>query len=128
MSRVRATALTRCVEGLESGVEVVRLEGELDADRSAELGEQLFRLAHRGRWKVVLDFLRVSHVDYRGLKPLVTRAELFRQAGGDIRIAGLSAYLGAIFRVAGAWQRFEIFPTTVEAEASFVSRHKGAVC
>ena len=48
---------------------------------------------HRGMRQVVLDFTDVSHLDYRGVKPLLARAEAFRRAGGDVKLSGLSPYL-----------------------------------
>jgi anti-anti-sigma regulatory factor len=58
-------------------------------------------------------------LDYRGVRPLASRADLFRQAGGDIKLCGLSPYLRAIFRAAGARDAFEEFPSAEEAHVAF---------
>ena len=98
------------------------LEGELGERELFEVGEKLFRLAHLGcRW-VVLDFSDVAHVDYRGVRPLMARRALFREAGGDIKLSGLSPYLRAIFRAAGAHGAFEVYPKARDARVAIEAR------
>jgi anti-sigma B factor antagonist len=98
---------------------VLRCEGEMEEQALAHLGDELFRLAHRGIRKVVLDLSGVDHVDYRGLKPLAARARLLRSAGGDLKLCGLSSYLSAILRAAGVEDDFEMYRNAEEAKASF---------
>ncbi|MGQ0504216.1 MAG: STAS domain-containing protein [Myxococcaceae bacterium] len=100
-------------------VQTVTLDGELTSSVLYDLQEELFRLAHRGQFHVVLDFSNVSHVDYRGVRPLISRAELFRRAGGDVKLASLSSYLQAIFRAAGAHSAFELYDSPHEAALAF---------
>lgn len=97
----------------------VRLEGELTLDELRRVGEEVFRLATRGLRNVVLDFTQVSHLDYRGLRPLVARAEMLRAAGGNVVACGLSGYLVHIFRAAGAHEAFEFYADPDNARASF---------
>ncbi|MGC4122890.1 MAG: STAS domain-containing protein [Myxococcales bacterium] len=93
----------------------------------AHLGEELFRLAHRGVNRVVVDLSGVDHVDYRGLKAMASRARLLKGAGGGIKLAGLSPYLGAIFRAAGVEEEFEMYRTAEEAKLAFASQPALAV-
>ncbi len=87
----------------------------------SELSRQFDRLERASVVRYVLDFTDVSHLDYRTVRPLVERAERARQLGGDLKLAGLSPYLMAIFRVAGAHTSFECFKDPIEAGASFNS-------
>lgn len=103
----------------QSRVVTLFLEGELGQNDLQQIGQELFRIAHRGQRQVVLDLTDVSHLDYRGVKPLAARAELFRQAGGDIKICGASPYVAAIFRAAGVGSAFEFFNTLNDARAAF---------
>ncbi|WP_224245326.1 STAS domain-containing protein [Hyalangium gracile] len=100
-------------------VETLMLEGELGEQALAQVCEELAGRLHRGVRQVVVDFSEVAHLDYRGVKPLMARAEAFRRAGGDIKLAGLSPYLAAIFRAAGAHDRFEMYPHMNDARAAF---------
>lgn len=95
------------------------LEGELGEEELTAVGHELFRLMHRGRKRVVLDLTDVSHVDYRGIRALTARADLFRRSAGDIKLCGLSPYLKAVFRAGGAHQTFEFYETALQAQAAF---------
>jgi anti-sigma B factor antagonist len=101
------------------------LEGEIGKDELPQLADMLFRMAHRGVTRIVIDFGGVTHFDFRGVKPLVQRAELFRAAGGDIKLSGLSSYLHAIFRSAGGAGAFDFFPEIDHAVAAFSARARG---
>jgi anti-sigma B factor antagonist len=103
----------------EAEVTTLILEGELGLREMAQVGEELFRLAHRGRRRIVLDLSDVNHVDFRALRPLVARANLLRRAGGDIKVCGLSGYVAHIFRAAGAHDAFEFFVHPDNARAAF---------
>jgi anti-anti-sigma factor len=100
-------------------VESLMLEGELSEQDLLQLCEELTRKLHRGVRQVVLDFADVGHLNYRGVKPLMARAEAFRRAGGDLKLSGLSPYLAAIFRAAGAHAAFEMYPHMNDARAAF---------
>ena len=100
-------------------VETLMLEGELSEQDLLQLCDDLTRKLHRGVRQVVLDFADVGHLNYRGVKPLMARAEAFRRTGGDLKLSGLSPYLAAIFRAAGAHDRFEMYPHMNDARAAF---------
>jgi anti-sigma B factor antagonist len=100
-------------------VETLMLEGELDVAALDQVCQELTRKLQLGVRQVVVDFSEVAHLDYRGVRPLMARAEVFRRAGGDIKLSGLSPYLAAIFRAAGAHDRFEVYPHMNDARAAF---------
>jgi anti-anti-sigma factor len=110
-------ALTADVSG--GRVETLLLEGELGEQELVQVCEELARRLQQGVRQVVVDFTEVGHLDYRGVRPLMVRAEGFRRAGGDIKLSGLSPYLAAIFRAAGAHDRFEMYPHMNDARAAF---------
>ena len=103
----------------QADVAVIRCEGEMGEFELAHIGEEVFRLGNKGYYKLVLDLAGVDHVDYRGLRPLASRARVLRNAGGDLKVAGLSNYLGAIFRAAGVEEEFELYRTCEEAKQAF---------
>jgi anti-sigma B factor antagonist len=95
------------------------LEGEISQTEWADISAQLFRYANRRVRHVVIDFTDVSHLDYRIVRPLIARADSFRAVGGDVKLSGLSPYLFAIFKSAGAHDAFDTFASAPEAAASF---------
>jgi anti-sigma B factor antagonist len=106
-----ATATTR--------VMTVVLEGELDRAEAEDVVAMLARLCENGLSEIVIDFAGVTHFDYRAVKPLVRRAEVLREAGGDLKLSGMSPYLHAIFRSAGAHDAFDYFAASDQAVRSF---------
>lgn len=103
-------------------VTTISLEGEVGAESFPAIHTLLFELAQKGVRNVVIDFSEVSHFDFRGVKPLCRRAEAFRGVGGDIKLCGMSPYISAIFRSAGAWDGFDYFVSPTEAVAAFEQR------
>jgi anti-sigma B factor antagonist len=103
----------------------LRLEGEIGQADLSSIFEMVFRQASRGVTKLVIDFSGVTHFDYRGVKPLMGRASVFRHAGGDLKLSGLSPYLFAIFRSAGANEAFDYFAESSTAVAAFAQARIG---
>ena len=97
----------------------VALEGEIGVREYDEIADQLFRFSSRGMRRVVLDFTDVSHVDYRVVRPLMLRASGLRHLGGDMKLCGMSRYIHAIFRSAGANEAFDYYAEADDAVASF---------
>jgi anti-sigma B factor antagonist len=113
-------AVTPSAQPLSSSrVDTLMLEGELMEQDLARVAQDLSRRLLRGTRNAVLDFAEVSHLDYRGVHLLVERAEAFRRAGGDLKLSGLSPYLVAILRAAGAHDAFECYPHMNDARAAF---------
>lgn len=108
-------------------VATIRCEGELAQLELDHLCDEVFRLTNRGRIKLVLDLSGVDHLDYRGLGALATRARLLRKAGGDLKLAGLSAYTAALFRAAGVDEDFEMYATADDARAAYAAQPALAV-
>ena len=120
MNAVSPAKESASFSSVESGrVVTVVLEGEICEREQKQVMQMLFRIASRGVRRVVVDLAEVSHFDYRGVRPLLARAELLREAGGDIKLCGLSPYLKAIFRSAGAHDAFDYFEGPQAARAAF---------
>jgi anti-anti-sigma factor len=119
MNEVLEARRTLTADASGGRVETLLLEGELDEAALGQVCEELARRLQRGVRQVVVDFGEVAHLDYRGVRPLMARAEAFRRAGGDIKLSSLSPYLAAIFRAAGAHDRFEMYPHMNDARAAF---------
>ena len=104
---------------MEKGDTTLNLDGELGEGDLSELGEWLIKRMWAGCHRVVMDFSEVTHLDFRGVRLLLGRVAQFRDEGGEIRVAGLSRYLSAILRAAGAHDAFQCYPDATAAWASF---------
>ena len=97
--------------------------GELHRDAIRAIRDRMVRLLDQGCVWLVLDLTDVSHVDYRGVPWLVSQAEEYRLRGGDVKLAGVSRYLLAILRAAGAHDAFEIYPDAGDAREALSQGH-----
>jgi anti-anti-sigma factor len=115
----------RVVERRQEGRELTLfLEGELGGRELKGLGDDFLRLATKGIRYLTVDLSDVSHLDYRGLRPLMERATQFRAYGGDVRLTGLSPYLATILRVAGAHTVFACYREPSSVREAFSGRSK----
>jgi anti-sigma B factor antagonist len=120
LSELAAADVMSMVSKVEKPTTMI-LEGEIGKDELPQIAEMLFRVAHRGVTRIVIDFEGVTHFDFRGVKPLIQRAEIFRKAGGDIKLSGLTPYLHAIFRSAGGAGAFDFYAEKNDALSAFKS-------
>ena len=97
----------------------IALDGEIGLREYDQIADQLFRFSSRGVLRVVLDLSDVGHLDYRIVRPLMLRAAGLRHLGGDLKLCGLSPYLYAIFRSAGAADAFDCYAHAVDAVQAF---------
>lgn len=101
-------------------VETLWPQGELGVRELEALGEQLLARLRRGVRFFVVDLAEVTHLDYRGVPPLLARVKRVREAGGDVKLCALSPYLEAILRVAGVHDAgLERYAEVGEAHAAF---------
>ncbi len=73
----------------------------------------------RGARNVVLDFSEVSHLDYRGVKPLMARVEALPRAGGDVKLSGPVALPVRHLPGRGRPRRLRVLPALNDARAAF---------
>lgn len=102
------------------------LDGELGLSEIGDVSDMLFHLTLDDVRRVVLDLSGVTHLDFRGVKHLVRQAESYRLLGGDLKLAGLSPYLFAIFRSAGAHDAFDYFADPAAARLAFAPHRSPA--
>lgn len=102
-----------------SGVEVVRVEGQLIVGNRQELKELIQRSLDAGERRILIDFSRTGYIDSSGLGALVSINKRIREAGGELRLSGLNEDLRSLFELTKLDTLFAIAETPQQALASF---------
>ncbi len=100
-------------------VAVVHLNGELSHPEIAEVERMIRTLMTSRKVKVVLNFQKVEHVNYRSISRLLDRATKLRSLSGDLKCASMNNYTRNIFRFTGADQIMEAYDSVYDAVMSF---------
>ncbi len=82
----------------DDGITVVRVEGQLVVGNRQELKELVQDAVEHGDRKFLLDFTPTAYIDSSGLGALVSISKRVREAGGDLRLAGLNEDLRSLVR------------------------------
>ncbi len=101
------------------GVTVVTVEGQLIVANRQELKQVIQDAVEAGARKFVLDFTATAYIDSSGLGALVSINKRVREAGGELRLAGLNEDLRSLFELTKLDTLFAIAPTANEALAGF---------
>jgi len=102
-------------------ITVVRLAGRFDAYTAPAVKDKFLELQAAGRVKIVVDLSAVDFVDSTGLATLVAGLKHCRQAGGDLKLAGLRSRVRVIFELTRLDRAFQIY----ENEAAALSEFQG---
>ena len=102
-----------------SGVTVVQVEGQLIVGNRQELKELVQSALDSGERRILIDFSRTGYIDSSGLGALVSISKRIREAGGELRLAGLNDDLRSLFELTKLDTLFTITETPEQALASF---------
>jgi anti-sigma B factor antagonist len=102
-----------------AGVNVLRLEGRLDASSAKAFKEKVSSLVQEKRFNLVIDMAAVDFIDSSGLGSLVSALRSVNKLRGDIKIASLRDQVRAIFELTRLHRIFEIFDEREAAIKSF---------
>jgi anti-anti-sigma factor len=97
---------------LDSGVMVLALSGTMTMGNQLEQLESAVRaMATSNRYRIVLDMSRITYLDSSAIGVLVSCHGTVRHAGGQLRLAGVTARVGTIFKMTGVGELFTLDPT-----------------
>ena len=102
-------------------VQVVRLEGALDAVSSGEVRSELGGLVRDGSLRLAIDLAQVTRIDSTGLGALVTTLKAVRDRGGELVLAGLTPPVRAVVELTRLHRVFDIYDDA-EVAAKELSR------
>jgi anti-sigma B factor antagonist len=101
------------------GVMVVQVDGQLIVGNRHELKELIQGALDSGERKLLVDFSHTGYIDSSGLGALVSVSKRIREAGGELRLAGLNDDLRSLFELTKLDTLFAITETPEQALSSF---------
>jgi len=112
-------------QGPAGMVQVVKVDGYLDAHTFPDLEKSLREFIDGGHYHIILDFETLDYISSAGLGLLLGIHRLISQKHGSLKLANMSESLRNIFEVLGFTKIIEVFPDTETALKSFGTRKQG---
>lgn len=101
------------------GVVILGVDGQLIVGNRHDLKQKILDAMEAGERKFVIDFTQTGYIDSSGLGVLVSLAKKVREAGGDLRLAGLNDDLRTLFELTKLDTLFTLVGSVEEAVAAF---------
>lgn len=103
------------------GVDILRFEGDLNAQEMVRMKERLIRLMNKNHKKLLLDLASARRVELAGLGILVDRLMKVRAQNGDIKLFNIRPEVAKTFNLIGVSGLMEAFSSEEEALQSFAA-------
>ena len=100
-------------------IDVLKLEGRIDAANAKDIKEKVGSLSKENRVKLVIDLGAVDFIDSSGLGSLVASFRSVNKLGGDIKIASLQDPIRSIFELTRLHRVFDIYDDSQSAANGF---------
>jgi len=98
---------------------VLALDGYLDAHTAPQFENAIQEEMQAGQLNLVADCSKLTYISSAGLGVFMSFIEEIRDAGGDIKLAGISPKVYQVFEVLGFPALFDILDSVAAAEAKF---------
>ena len=113
--------MTECsTQTLDNGIEVIRPARRLNMVSAPRLSAVVAELVAAGHARIVIDLSQTEFIDSSGLGALVSCLKRARQAGGDLRIAGLTQQVRTVFELTNLDRILKIVPTRLLSPPEYV--------
>ena len=103
----------------QGDVQIVELEGRIDAYTAPQVEKELKALLDKGFVKIVVDFSRVNYISSGGLRVFLTALKQARANSGDVKLVRLLPNVEKIFKLAGFTKIFTIMDDVEKALNAF---------
>lgn len=100
-------------------VEIVFLNGRLDAYNSNLVENKLNDIIDSGKLKIIADLAGVEYISSSGLRVMLSSLKKLNKMGGTLKLSSLQPYVLEVFEIAGFDQLFQIYDDEDEAVSSF---------
>ena len=101
-------------------VDILRLDGALDAYSFPRLESALNSLRANNRHSIVLDCVNLDYINSAALGALIGFARRARENGGDLKLSGLTPKIYSIVELLGFDKILHILPDTQSALSKFI--------
>jgi anti-anti-sigma factor len=119
-SGVKELKIEHATEAINNrDVQILRLEGYVDAHTFTEFEEELTKLVEGGQYNLLLDLEKLTYINSTGLGLLMATFRQVRQHSGDLVIAKMSDKITNIFNLLGFSRLISTYPTEQEALQKF---------
>ena len=98
---------------------VIHLEGAVDAHTAPQFEEAVQKVIDAGENKIVVDCEKLSYISSAGLGVFMGFVEELREAGGDIKICGLTEKVKQPFEILGFETLFHFCPDVASSKEKF---------
>lgn len=105
----------------ESGLEVLDLQGELDAHTASQLEDSLKRLIDNQKSSIIVNCSQLEYIASAGLGVFMAYIEDVRENGGDIKLTNMSDKVYNVFDLLGFPTLYDILSDEKEAIDKFSS-------
>ena len=96
------------VKSMEGDVAVISLEGYLDAHTAPQFEAAIQDEMDGGHTRIVVDCAPLTYISSAGLGVFMSFVEELREAGGDIKICGLTPKVRGVFDMLGFQEIFDL--------------------
>jgi anti-sigma B factor antagonist len=100
-------------------IEVLMLNGYLDAHTSPDLENVFYTLLKESKYKIVVNFKELLYISSAGLGVFMAFIEEIRNNGGDIKLCCMNQKIFNVFDLLGFPLLYEIYETETEAIDKF---------
>jgi len=101
------------------GIEVLALVGYLDGHTAPDLMRALDELLSETRNTILFDMTELQYMSSAGFGVLAATQKRAQEAGGDLKVMGLSSKIKRVFASLGLTNLIPSYDTRAEALASF---------
>ncbi len=101
--------------GIQDGVDIVFLNGRIDAQSAPGVNQEIGTVLDGGRNKMLIDFKSLDYISSAGLRVLITVAKRLKAEQGSLVLCNLDEKIYEVFDVSGFTAIFDICTTREEA-------------
>lgn len=103
----------------DSEINIINLQGYLDAHTAPELESAFTKLIDDRKYKVVVNFEDLNYISSAGLGVFMAYVETMRENNGDIKFSNMNTKVYNIFDLLGFPMIYEFYKDETEAVQKF---------